>query len=176
MDVEILGIPGPVAFRPTMYHDNRGSFKEIYNQDRYADYLPIGIQWSQVNHSTSSLGTIRGLHFRPGEAKLLTVISGSINDVVVDIRKNSDTFGHWMSVKLHAGYQLFIPDGFAHGFEVLSYTGANIIYFTNKMYDPNESLGIVWNDPDINIRWETESPILSEQDTKNQSLAEYING
>ncbi len=172
MEVEILGIPGPVVFRPKTHIDNRGSFKEIYHKDRYADYLPIGIQWEQMNHSTSGFGTIHGLHFRHNEAKLITVVNGSINDVVVDVRKDSNTLGHWISIKLHTGYQLFVPDGFAHGFEVTS-TEASVVHLTTKMYDPVESKGIIWNDPDLNIHWEIKKPILSDRDTKNQTFAEY---
>lgn len=175
MQTEVFGIPGPIFFDLKTFSDERGSFRELYNVYRYEEWLPIGIQWKQINHSNSVWNTIRGLHFRHEEAKLVTVISGAIIDVAVDIRKSSRTFGNWMSVRLGPGQQFFIPDGFAHGFEVVSPSGADVVYMTTQIYDASKAKAIAWDDKDLKIKWQTETPILSEQDKKNKSFEEFTN-
>lgn len=176
MEIDVFGIPGPIFFDTKTFYDERGLFREIFNTSRYQEWLPIGIEWKQINHSHSLWNTVRGLHFRDGEEKLITVVTGSIIDVVVDIRKDSGTFCKWMSIQLNAGQQFFIPNGFAHGFETTSPTGADVVYMTTQTYDSTKSGGIAWNDPDIGIKWKAEFPILSEQDKNNKTLKEYLNG
>lgn len=173
MEVEVLGINGPVAFKPIQHSDKRGSFKEIYNQDRYNEWIPSN-NWVQVNHSISNKGTIRGLHYRTGEAKLVTVVQGIIWDVMVDIRPESPTMGNWVSVMLKPGEQMYVPDGFAHGFETTSKVDSHVVYLTNKMYDPEQAKGLAWNDSYFNIKWHTKKPKLSDQDKANQSFEYYV--
>lgn len=164
--VEIPG--GRVLFKLDRFPDRRGSFREIYNKDRYGEHIPIH-EWVQINHSTSKKRTIRGLHYRENEAKLITVIKGTIWDITVDIKPESPTFGQWSKFLLNCDYQLYIPAGFAHGFEVISSTDAEVVYYTNKTYDPSLSKGLAWNDPTLNIRWYTKHPRLSKQDGDNPS-------
>ena len=161
---------GPVLIWPKTYTDIRGCFREIYNPN-YTEYAPE--KWVQINHSCSRTGALRGLHYREGEAKLISVICGAIYDVVVDIRQGSETFGQWLGFNMTTGSQIYIPAGFAHGFVVVSST-AEMVYCTNKTYDPKESKGIAWDDPDLKISWGTKSPIVSEQDKCNPSWKEYL--
>lgn len=173
MKAEILGIPGPIALKPKTFQDGRGFFRELYQKDKFSEWS-VEEDWVQVNNSYSKFGTLRGLHYRDGEAKLVTVLSGEINDVFVDIRPGSDSFGRWGKIKMIAGYQVYIPSGFAHGFEVLSKDGAEIVYLTTKVYDPKQAKGIAWNDPQLQISWETYNPYLSDKDKENESWASYV--
>lgn len=179
MEVEVLGINGPIAFKPKTFHDKRGFFTELWNEKRYGDWS-IQEDWKQINYSSTNPGCIRGLHYRQGESKLITVLRGAIWDVVVDIRPESNTFGDWMSIKLEAGQQLYVPDGFAHGFQALwvrrgDLQNAQIMYLTNKMYNKELSRGLMWNDSDIGIQWPEEPIEISEQDQNNPSWREYVN-
>lgn len=149
------GIKGLSVIIPTIHGDNRGYFLETYNK-RDLEEVGINIQFVQDNQSLSSKGVLRGLHFqkRFPQAKLVRVITGSIFDVVVDLRLNSDTFGKWFGIELNDKNfkQLFIPQGFAHGFLVLS-DFAEICYKCDNYYQPNDEGGIAWNDPDLCIDW-----------------------
>ena len=118
------------------------------------------------------MGSLRGLHFQPGESKLISVITGSIFDVAVDIRRDSPTFGQWVGQEIGPDEQMWVPDGFAHGFYVTS-RECNVVYQTTAIWDKELAGGIAWDDPDIGIEWPDKNPILSEKDKQNQSLKEY---
>ncbi len=151
---------------PRRFNDNRGFFMETYHKDRYqAGGITTG--FVQDNFSYSIKGTLRGLHFQwpNAQAKLVQVLMGEIFDVAVDIRKGSPAFGHWVGVVLSEtnGRQLFIPEGYAHGFAVLSDT-AMFTYKCSDFYAPESEGGVIWNDPDIGIEWPVKDPILSDKD------------
>jgi dTDP-4-dehydrorhamnose 3,5-epimerase len=150
--------------------DGRGSFKECYKKPLYIE-RGITCEFVQDNHSFSKNGVIRGMHFQPGQAKLLMVISGVIFDVFVDVRPDSPTFGKWEGVLLDAekSEQLFIPDGYAHGFAVLSET-AHVFYKVSALYDPTREMTLSYNDPEVGIEWPFTHPILSEKDLHAPTL------
>jgi len=136
--------------------------------------LGIDREFLQDNHSRSAKGVLRGLHYQVGEhaqAKLVRCIRGSIYDVAVDIRPDSETFGHWYGIILSEEnhYQLFLPEGFAHGFYTIS-DFAEVMYKTTREYAPNADRGIIWNDPDIGIYWPSFDPCLSEKDKVHPRL------
>jgi len=154
---------------PKHYQDERGYFLESFKESEFSTNK-INAKFVQDNVSFSTKGVLRGLHFqqKPKEqAKLVSVISGEIFDVAVDIRKDSPTFGKWvgeiLSEKNHK--MLYIPEGFAHGFCTLSDT-ANVHYKVTNEYSPENELGIIWNDPSISISWLITNPIVSEKDKK----------
>jgi dTDP-4-dehydrorhamnose 3,5-epimerase len=164
-----LSIPEVVLIEPKVFRDGRGLFLETY---KYSDFAESGIKehFVQDNYSKSVKGGLRGLHFQKNpnaQGKLVQCIKGKIFDVAVDIRKGSPTFGRWVSVELSEenNLMLYVPSAFAHGFVVLSET-ADVIYKCTREYSPKDDRGIIWNDPDINIRWPVKDPILSEKDKK----------
>lgn len=159
-----LAISGLKILQPRVFQDERGSFWESYRRPLYEE-LGIALDFPQDNVSISRKSTIRGLHYQPGQAKLVSVLSGSIFDVAVDLRKDSPTFGQWASVELSDANrkQFFIPDGFAHGFCALSET-AIVQYKVSAIYDPKEEKSIRWNDPFFAIDWPVKEPILSMRD------------
>jgi dTDP-4-dehydrorhamnose 3,5-epimerase len=166
-------IPEVLLIEPDVHPDPRGFFLETYHADRYAGHGIRG-PFVQDNHSRSVHGTVRGLHLqitRP-QAKLIRVIAGEIFDVAVDVRRGSPTFGRWVGVNLTAESfrQYYIPEGFAHGFSVLS-PFAEIEYKCSDVYDPAGQLGIAWNDPTLNIPWGVDGPVLSPRDLANPYLA-----
>jgi len=174
-EFERLEIPDVILIKPKVFEDERGFFLETYKK---TDFEAFGIktEFIQDNHSKSVYGVLRGLHFQRSpyeQAKLVRCIKGKIFDVAVDIRKNSPTFGKYVSVILSEEnkYELFIPRGFAHGFEVLS-KEAEVIYKVDNVYMPEYEAGIVWNDPDLAINWPIKNPILSEKDKKWPRLKE----
>lgn len=175
MNVIPGGLAGLLVIEPKVFKDDRGFFFEPYNHKRYQS-AGIEPEFVQDNHSQSTQGVLRGLHFQtsPGQAKLLRCTRGRIWDVAVDIRPQSPTFGKWWSVELDAERhrQLFIPVGFAHGFCVLSDV-AEVLYKCSSVYDPVTESGIAWNDPEIDVRWPLSNPIISQRDTTNQSFAQY---
>ena len=159
-------IEGLIIVEPDVYPDKRGFFTETFQAQRYAE-AGINCAFVQDNLSYSTKGTLRGLHFqvnRP-QAKLVHVISGEIFDVAVDLRPGSATFGKWAGVDLSGTNhrQLFIPEGFAHGFYVLSDT-AYFAYKCSDFYAPDDEGGVLWSDPDIGIRWPAGDPIVSARD------------
>ena len=159
-------IEGLILVEPNVYPDKRGFFTETFQAQRYAG-AGINCTFVQDNLSYSTKGTLRGLHFqvnRP-QAKLVHVISGEIFDVAVDLRPGSATFGKWAGVDLSGTNhrQLFIPEGFAHGFYVLSDT-AYFAYKCSDFYAPDDEGGVLWSDPDIGIRWPAGDPIVSARD------------
>jgi len=165
-------LPGVLVLKPRVFRDPRGFFAETYHAHKFAD-LGITVTFVQDNHSRSSRGTLRGLHYqlRHPQAKLCRVIEGEVFDVAVDIRRGSPTFGKWVGVTLSAEEmnQIFIPAGFAHGFVVLSET-AQFLYKCSDFYDPSAEDGIAWNDPDLNIDWKVTDPLLSKKDSEYPTL------
>ena len=166
MKVIPTNIPEVLIIEPRIFPDNRGYFYESYQKNRYREN-GISADFVQDNLSYSVQGTLRGLHYQhpQPQAKLVQVLQGEIFDVAVDIRKNSSSFGQWVGVVLNEEnkQQLFIPEGFAHGFAVLSPT-AVFTYKCSDFYAPNCEGGVSWNDPDLGIQWPVDNPILSEKD------------
>jgi dTDP-4-dehydrorhamnose 3,5-epimerase len=161
-------IPGVFIVEPRVYGDERGFFFESFNQKRWQELTGLDISFVQHNHTRSGQNVLRGLHYqikRP-QGKLVRVISGEVFDVAVDIRRSSSTFGKWIGVYLSAENkkQVWIPEGFAHGFYVLS-ESAEFIYLATDFYAPEYERAIAWNDPDLNISWPLAGePVLSDKD------------
>jgi len=162
--------------RRKVFSDDRGFFSELYRKSLYEE-MGISVNFVQDNHSFSAYGTIRGMHFQsfPGQAKLVSVVVGTIYDVYVDIRKGSPTFGQWGARELDAQKheQLYIPVGFAHGFAVLSDT-AHVIYKVSSDYDPKNEKSFRYDDPAVGIVWPIDSPVLSERDQTAPLLSEVL--
>ncbi len=171
-------LAGPILVQPARFPDRRGYFEETFRRDAYRE-IGMEADFVQDNHSRSARGTLRGLHFqhRPGQAKLVTVLKGRIQDVVVDLRRGSATFGSWESFFLddETGQQLYVPLGFAHGFLVLTET-ADVIYKVSAYYDSQEEAGLAWDDPTVGVAWQVADPHLSERDRANPRLAEIKEG
>jgi dTDP-4-dehydrorhamnose 3,5-epimerase len=165
-----------LIIEPEVFHDNRGFFMETFHQNRYVD---SGIEriFVQDNLSYSKRGTLRGLHYQINnpQAKLIQVITGEIFDVAVDIRPDSETFGNWTGVHLSGKNerQLYIPEGFAHGFCVLS-ESVHFLYKCSDFYSAKDEGGIIWSDPDIGIDWPVSDPIVSEKDSQLPLLSDLI--
>ena len=165
------GIEGLYIIEPTVFADNRGFFMETYNKK---DFEEIGIttEFVQDNHSKSTKGVLRGLHFQKEfpQAKLVRVIKGEVYDVAVDLRKDSKTYGKYYGVTLTSEnkLQFFIPRGFAHGFLVLS-DEAEFTYKCDELYHSNDEGGIIWNDKTINIQWPLEkvNEVIQSEKDKN---------
>lgn len=163
-----LEIPDVVLVEPDVFGDARGFFTETFNARKY-EAGGIARVFVQDNFSYSLRGTLRGLHFqsRAPQAKLVFVLSGEVFDVAVDVRRSSPTFGRWcgrvLSGENHR--QMFIPEGFAHGFCVLS-ESAQFLYKCSALYDPSDDCGVAWNDPAIGIEWPLAAPTLSEKDRR----------
>lgn len=168
------GLEGLALIEPEVFGDERGFFVETFSRDVWRE-LGVEADFVQHNHSRSSRGTLRGLHFQtaPGQAKLLRCPRGKIFDVAVDLRRNSPTHGQWEGYVLddEKHHQLFVPVGFAHGFCVLSET-ADVTYLVSSLYDPETEAGIRWDDPGVGVEWPVEEPLLSARDTKAPTLAE----
>ncbi|SRR5579885_77106 len=169
-------LPGVVIVIPEIFTDARGFLFEAYHQQKFRD-AGITAHFVQDTHSRSTFGVIRGLHAQRGhpQAKLVRVLHGAIFDVAVDIRKDSPTFRRWVSVELSAENRrmCFIPEGYAHGFCVIS-DHAEVEYKTSDLYRPQEEIRIAWNDPAIGIRWPVPDPVLSEKDAIAPRLDEVI--
>ena len=162
-----LNIPEIIHIIPATYPDERGSFCEVYKQPEF-EKAGIKGPFVQLNHSQSAKGTLRGLHYqeRPeAQGKLVTVLEGEIFDVAVDIRKGSPTYGKHVSLTLKGDRKemLYIPEGFAHGFCVLS-EKAHVAYYCTRVYSPDHERGILWDDPQLKIAWPIKDPILSKRD------------
>jgi dTDP-4-dehydrorhamnose 3,5-epimerase len=165
-------LEGPVLVEPAVHGDERGFFVETYRKSAYAE-LGIGDDFVQDNHSRSRMGVVRGMHYQPGQAKLVRCARGAIVDVICDIRPGSDTFGEWEAVPLtdENGHQLYVPDGFAHGFAVTSDL-ADVVYKVSTYYDPDTESGFRFDDPEVGIEWpqieltpsarDQNAPLLSE--------------
>lgn len=166
MNIIKTKLHGVVIIEPKVFGDERGFFLETFHSERYRD-AGIDITFVQDNHSRSSGGVLRGLHFQKTkpQGKLVRVVRGEVFDVAVDIRKDSVTFGQWEGVVLSEDNkrQFYVPPGFAHGFVTLSKT-ADFEYKCTDYYDPSDEGSIRWNDPDIAINWPITLPKLSEKD------------
>jgi dTDP-4-dehydrorhamnose 3,5-epimerase len=167
MEVIDLAIPDVKLITPRRFNDDRGFFQQTYHYDVYAE-AGIDVRFVQDNWSHSSKGVLRGLHyqFKNAQAKLVSVIRGEVFDVAVDMRKSSPTFGKWVGAVLSAekGNQLFVPEGFAHGFLVMSDT-VDFIYKCSDFYTPGDEYGVMWNDSCVGIEWpDAGHPIVSEKD------------
>lgn len=166
-EFEKTKLEGAVLVKPRVFADERGFFVETYKK---SDFAARGIpeEFVQDNHSRSTKGVLRGLHYQKGAAaqgKLVRCTAGAILDVGVDVRPGSPTFGKWLSAELTAAnaHLLYLPPGFAHGFLVLSDT-AEIMYKCTTEYSPKDDAGIIWNDPALGIDWGIKNPILSGKD------------
>lgn len=170
-----LAIPDVVLFEPKVFGDDRGFFFESYNHAVFEDAIGQKTQFVQDNHSKSARNVLRGMHYQmqQPQGKLVRVAQGEVFDVAVDIRRQSPTFGKWVGAHLSAEnkLQLWVPEGFAHGFVVLSET-AEFLYKTTNYYAPAHERCIVWNDPDIAITWPAsiEAPLLSAKDQTGARL------
>lgn len=162
---------------PKVFGDHRGFFLETFQKDRYKEMLNIELDFVQDNHSRSSKGVLRGLHFqrKNPQGKLVRVVRGEVLDVAVDIRKNSPTFGAWEAVLLSEENkrQFWVPPGLAHGFVVLSDI-ADFEYKCTDYYDPTSEGCLLWNDPYLNIGWNIENPQLSEKDKNGKTFKELF--
>jgi dTDP-4-dehydrorhamnose 3,5-epimerase len=159
-------LPGVVVIEPVVFRDARGFFLEVYHEEKYRA-AGIDVRFVQENHSRSVRNTLRGLHwqFRRPQGKLVRVIVGEIYDVAVDIRRGSPTFGRWASATLSAENfrQMFVPEGFAHGFCVTSEV-AEVEYKCTDVYDAQGEGGLRWDDPALAVEWPIASPVLSARD------------
>ena len=167
---------GPRLFELIRFSDERGSFMETWRRDRF-EALGIAETWVQDNHSTSSKGVVRGLHFQvdPEQAKLVRVAVGRAFDVVVDVRSTSPGFGRWESFELAADPPrvLFVPPGFAHGFCALE-DETHLLYKVSSIYDAARERGLAWDDPDVAIEWPVADPVLSPRDQSLPRLADLF--
>lgn len=176
MLVEETCLPGVLVLTPQSFGDERGFFFESFNAYEFSESTGENVQFVQDNHSKSSRGVLRGLHYQLGkpQGKLVRVIEGSIFDVAVDIRKGSPNFGQWMGVELTADNkkQLWVPPDFAHGFIVIS-DSAQVLYKATDFYSPEHERSIIWNDETIAIDWPDFgcSPKLSAKDAEAPCLA-----
>jgi dTDP-4-dehydrorhamnose 3,5-epimerase len=172
MKIIDTGFDGLKLIEPTIYKDERGKFYESW---REIDYQKIGIKenFLQDNISTSHKNVLRGLHYQKNQGQLVTVVSGKIFDVVVDIRPESQTYKKYYSIELDAfvPQQLYMPQGFAHGFCVLSDV-AILHYKCTQYYNPAEEGGIIWNDPEIGIQWPNIDPIICLKDNSFKMMSE----
>ena len=170
-----LEIPDVILITPTAFADERGFFMESHKESEFKAN-GIEFEFKQDNHSKSSRNVLRGLHYQLepyAQGKLVRVVTGSIFDVAVDIRKSSPTFGKWVSAELSEDNKkmLWIPPGFAHGFLTLE-DNTNVLYKTTNEYNKESERGISWNDPEIGIKWPVNNPLLSEKDKKHPILKE----
>lgn len=164
-----LNIPGIILIEPKLFQDSRGFFAEIYKQ---VDFAKEGLAKpiAQINYSKSTKGILRGLHYQKNpmaQAKFVQVIHGRIFDVAVDLRKDSPAYGKWIGETLSSQDLkiLYIPEGLAHGFCVLS-DEALITYYCTNVYSPDDERGVIWNDPELKIRWPLENPVVNIRDSK----------
>jgi dTDP-4-dehydrorhamnose 3,5-epimerase len=169
MQVTRLSIPDVILFTPKVFGDERGFFFESFNERVFQELTGLSVNFVQDNHSKSQKGVLRGLHYQlppKAQGKLVRVVQGEVFDVAVDIRKNSPTFGKWVGEILSAEnkQQMWIPEGFAHGFLTLSET-AEFLYKTTNYYAPEYERCIIWNDADLKIAWPFDDvPQLSSKD------------
>lgn len=174
MKVEQSTLPDVVIITPQVHTDARGSFREAWQRERYTE-AGLPTHWEQDNVSLSHQGVLRGLHYQypQPQGKLITVLRGEVLDVAVDIRVGSPAFGRHVAVTLSggSGRQLWIPEGFAHGFVVLS-EEALVLYKVTRRYQPDGDRTIAWNDPDLDIAWPVSNPSTSAKDARAPRLAE----
>jgi len=176
MNVTPLAIPEVLLLQPQCFEDPRGYFFESYNKRDFERAVGRSVQFVQDNHSLSIKGVLRGLHFQSQQiqGKLVRVVIGEIFDVAVDVRHDSPTFGRWVGTTLSAAnrHQLWIPEGFAHGFLVLSEI-AEVLYKATDFYAPQHEHCLLWNDPTVSVEWPlSAAPLLSDKDQKGCTLME----
>lgn len=169
-------IPDVLIIEPKVFGDDRGFFYESFNKNSFEQLTGVETDFVQDNHSKSSKGVLRGLHYqiKQPQGKLVRVISGEVVDIAVDIRKSSTTFGQWVAVNLSAENkrQLWVPPGFAHGFVVLSNT-AEFLYKTTDYYAPEYERCIKWDDEQLSIDWQYNgAPLVSEKDAQGLSFVD----
>ena len=176
MKAHKTSIDGLKILIPKIYKDERGFFFESHNKKTFNQEIGLNINFVQDNHSKSSKGTLRGLHYQippKAQGKLIRVVRGEIFDVVVDLRRVSKTFGKWIGVNLseHNNKQLWVPEGFAHGFLVISDI-AECLYKTTEYYSPKHERGIIWDDRELNIQWpiNINKILISKKDSNNQKF------
>jgi dTDP-4-dehydrorhamnose 3,5-epimerase len=169
-------LEGPLLIEGAVHGDARGFFTETYRRDAYAE-LGVRDEFVQDNHSRSTRGVLRGLHYQVGQAKLVRCARGSILDVWVDLRRGSPTFGAWESAELtdQNARHVYIPNGFAHGFCVTSEI-ADVTYKVSTYYDPSAEAGIRYDDPDIGIEWPDIELRVSDRDAAAPRLADVADG
>ena len=176
MEIIKTSIPEVIVLAPPVFSDSRGYFLETYQQKKYAE-LGINLPFVQDNQSYSTKNVLRGLHFqlRYPQAKLVRVTQGIVFDVAVDIRRNSPTFGKWHGEILSAENrkQMYVPENFAHGFCVLS-DSAEFLYKCTDFYVPGDEAGLIWNDPQLGIKWPIDTPILSDKDAVLPQMADIL--
>lgn len=164
-----------VIIEPSIFGDERGFFMETFQEKRYAELANIQHKFVQDNRSRSQKNVLRGLHFQKlkPQGKLVSVTEGTVFDVAVDLRLDSETFGCWEGVTLSAEnkLQFWVPPGFAHGFCVISDT-ADFSYKCTDYYDPNDESGLLWNDLELGINWPISKPVLSQKDLLQPTLGE----
>lgn len=179
MNVIKTEISDVLIFEPKTFGDERGFFMESFNQKIFEEAVGRKVEFVQDNHSKSSKGVLRGLHFQLepyAQGKLVRCVSGEVFDVAVDIRKGSSTFGRWVGINLSAENkrQLWIPQGFAHGFMTLT-DNTEFLYKTTSYYHPESEASILWSDPQIDIHWPMENNVkLSLKDKNAPSLSVFI--
>lgn len=176
MQIHKTDLPEVLVIEPKVFGDDRGFFYESFNQRRFEELIGLQPQFVQDNHSRSARNVLRGLHYQiqQPQGKLVRAIAGEVFDVAVDIRRGSKNFGKWTGVLLSAENkrQMWIPEGFAHGFLVLS-DSAEFVYKTTNYYAPQYERAIRWDDPDIGISWPLQGvPLLSTKDEAGAALAE----
>jgi dTDP-4-dehydrorhamnose 3,5-epimerase len=177
MEFQETSLKGAFLIKPQVFRDERGFFMESYSEN---DFKKAGVEadFVQDNHSMSTVkGVLRGLHFQlppHAQAKLVRVTRGAAYDVIVDLRKNSPTFGKWEGSELSAenNYMLYVPRGFAHGFCTLE-DHTEFQYKCDNFYAPESDSGIIWNDPTLNIHWPIKNPVLSEKDKRHQLFENF---
>lgn len=177
MNVTQTRLPGVLLVEPAVYRDDRGYLTEVWNQQRY-DNAGLSASFVQDNLSSSRRGVLRGLHYQwpAAQGKLVSVLHGEVFDVAVDIRTDSPTYGQWVGATLSSEnrHQIYIPEGFAHGFVVVSET-ALVLYKCTHIYTPSDEAGIAWNDPALDIAWPITEPILAPKDASAPRLADVPN-
>ncbi len=174
ISVKETELPGVLVIESEIHSDARGFYKDVYHLEKYSS-SGLGMTFVQDNHSHSVKNVLRGIYYQmtKPQGKLVMAITGEIFDVAVDIRAGSPNFGKWTGVYLSPlnNRQLYIPEGFAHGFCVLS-DSADVIYKCTQFYAVDEDYGILWSDPTLDINWPVKEPILSEKDKNNPPLHE----
>ena len=176
MEIREAKIPGVIELIPRAYADARGSFFEVYREE-HLQLKGVNFVTKQINQSHSHQNVLRGLHcqYPNPQAKLVRVLQGAVLDVCVDLRAGSKTFGKWLSVRLsdEARNQLFIPQGFAHGFVTLS-DQVIVEYLCDDYYHPTTEFTILWNDPTLNIQWPISNPLVSDKDNRGLTFKEFV--
>lgn len=174
LEIEDCGLGGVLLLKPPIYRDDRGSFRELFRTGPFEAKTGIVRRWPQDNHSMSTRNVLRGIHYQiePAQGKIVSCVVGQVFDVAVDLRRSSPTFGKWTAAMLSAdnGHQMWVPEGFGHGFLVLSET-ADVVYKVTSEHTPSGDRSIVWDDPDLGINWPlTTAPIVSDKDRLAPSL------